>query len=273
MATNGASINNQAVQNYVTPQQIEQAELKTAPRVAPKATTVATPTKQRGLVADKFEKAGQQQQLQNIRTESQPGVRKHTPEQAQKLAQQIANSSIATGNAAIIAQPDTKKPEDKKPSSDKDRRVVARMVREGKVDEANAFIRKKIGDAFAQRDIESANKWMQTQQKVRTGKLSLPTPDLIADGQMSTGYARGLSSSAESEDLLNIIASTPGAGSVADARLATFLRNKSGSERMAPPEPTYTARANTPYERATAVASAIAMTGNAPWDGPKLIAA
>jgi|GEM_PF-5271297 len=268
MAANGANINNPSLQGYVAPKQLEQPVVE-RPRLK-SSVTPTTVAPKRGLEKDQFQKAELKQEL--VQRSQETTVKRHSPEQAQQLAQKIANSSITTGNAAIVAQPNTQKPEDKKDPKNIDRKI-ARLVREGKTTEASDLIQEQVRTAFSNRDIEAANKWMQKQQKVRSGKLSLPTPDLVADGQMSSLYARGLTSSAETSDLLNNIAATPGAGSVADAKLASFLRNKSGAERIAAPAPNYTPKAASVTERATALASALAMTGTAPWDGPKLIAA
>ncbi len=268
MATNGANINNPSLQGYVAPKQLEQPVAE-RPRVKQHSTahTERSHSKQRGLEKDTFQKAEVKQEV--LRHSQETTVKKHSPEQAQQLAQKIANNSIATGNAALIAQPNTQKPEDKKDSKNIERKI-ARLVREGKTGEASELATTEIKNAFAKRDIESANKWMQKQQKIRSGKLSLPTPDLVADGQMSTIYARGLSNAAETTDLLNNIAATPGAGSVADAKLASYLRNKSGTERMAAPAPNYTPKAASITERATTIASLIAITGNAPWDSKNM---
>lgn len=267
MVANGANMNNQALPNYVSPQQLDQIERKAAPRVvaAPQKTTVKSPKpKERGLGPDKFEKAVQQQQ--NTKAESQTiATRKYSPAEALKQAQAIAVNPIATGNAAIISQPNSKKPEDKKSTEAQDRRVIARMMRKGKVAEAKAFARKEATDAITERDIPRANQWLQIQQQIYTGKVSYPPADLVADGQISSNYGRSLVSD-DSLDLLNEIANTPGAGSVADAKLASFLRNKSAAERVAPPELAYTPRTNTAFERATVIASALSMTGSAPWD-------
>ncbi len=269
MATNGANINNPAnLQAYVAPAQAE-PRIETQRTVAPAKTTQSHTVKQRGLVKDEFQKADVKQDAVRDQQQQTARVQRHSPEQAQQLAEKIANNSIATGNAAIIAQPNTQRPEDKKTNKDIEYKIAGLML-DDKEDEALALIDREVKLAFANRDIDSANKWMLQKQKVRTGKFSLPTPYLVADGQMSSNYARGLSSDSETADLLNNIASTPGAGSVADAKLASFLRNKAGAERMAPPDPTYSPRVASATERATALASALSLVGSAPWDSKKV---
>ncbi len=270
MAANGANINNPAQLGYIAPQR-EVAPREEVQKVAtPQKVETPLKLRTRGLAKDQFQKA---EALRNISGETQAPaarVQKHSPEVAQRLAQSLATNTSFTGDIAQVAQPQPKKPEEKKLSDTNAERKVARLVREGKTTEANALIRKQVTDAFAHRDIDSANKWIGLQKKVLSGKLSYPTPDLVADGQMPSTTARGLIGGKHEEgDLLNNIAATPGAGSVADAKQATFLRNRSAAERTAPPVPSYAAKPATASDRALSIAKVLVASGVAPWDGPK----